>query len=139
MDKPPPLYNFSQRQTSEQTDGLLRRMTPAELGAKGKMTRQEKNGKNAILVCSGSTHLDISERIFQEHKFKKYAPCPNKMPRITHVGLHIWRCLSALIGTKGSPTLDCKKVFPIPGAGVQPGKPPLAQRQLCLVGVESEL
>lgn len=47
------------------------------------MTSQEKNEKNAILVCSGSSHLDISERIFQEGEFKKYATCPDKMSRIT--------------------------------------------------------
>lgn len=47
------------------------------------MTSQEKNEKNVILVCSGSSHLDISQRISQERNFKKYATCPDKTSGIT--------------------------------------------------------
>ena len=60
-----------------------RRWWPAELDGKEKMTSQEKNEKNVILVCTGSSHLDISQRISQERKFKKYATCPDKMSGIT--------------------------------------------------------
>ncbi|KAI4575465.1 hypothetical protein MJG53_011668 [Ovis ammon polii x Ovis aries] len=59
------------------------RWWPTELEGKEKMTSQEKNEKNVILVCSGSSHLDISQRISQERNFKKYATCPDKTSGIT--------------------------------------------------------
>ena len=113
------------------------RWWPTELYGKEKMTSQEKNEKNVILVCSGSSHLDISERIFQEGELKKYATCPDKMSRITRWAQYTLAVLVLpqeldLIETKGSNTLACEKVFSIPG-GRSPGESPSADRQRCLV------